>query len=617
MKDSFDVVVVGSGAGGSPIANRLVHEGRSVLVIEKGPLLRPQYETPGRRSDFRRDEVFSSSAEKVLRIPGLANTGVSYYSSHVEPDINDEPHVYRGNAGQDYATIEGYTAQVVGGGTQLYGAVSLRFTPTDLQLKTFNDNRRKPIEDDPNRDVRREARDWPISYATLEPYYARAEERIGINGSAPNQQKPFTSGDKYQKPLQPNPISAFAKEGMLELGRRLGANIEPYRAPLAVITEDHAPSGRKIPRDADGKPDPEAAKTSYVNRYGDPLGLKSSTWVALLSPISDKPNFTLWPNCVVTHLSSEGSRVTGVHFLDPGGTPRVVTGKVVVIACSAIESVRLLKLSAQHDPNFDGRINQNPLLGRYFLTHCFGGARALMPGRFDKSKALDADWATDCCATADFLEANGIWAGAAIYNNTSDQALPLSLFRTYGSQDLDTLWNGFMSATSMRGDGFIKFMDEEFGRGLSISFMANQVPQFDNRIELHPNVKDKWGRPVAYVIKTWHPHDIRVMNTMAEQCGNVLRYGGDPVTRNFPIQGQGSIYMAENALARMANHILGGARFGTERTDSVLDPDCRAWEFDNLYVTDGAFMPTSGGANPTLTIEANSFRVADHLLKRV
>ena len=75
--------------------------------------------------------------------------------------------------------------------------------------------------------------------------------------------------------------------------------------------------------------------------------------------------------------------------------------------------------------------------------------------------------------------------------------------------------------------------------------------------------------------------------------------------------------MAENALARMANHILGGARFGNDRADSVLDSDCRAWEFDNLYVTDGAFMPTSGGANPTLTIEANSFRVADQLSTRI
>ncbi|MBY5523578.1 GMC family oxidoreductase [Rhizobium leguminosarum] len=615
MQTNFDVVIIGSGAGGSPIANQLVKNGKTVLVLEKGPLLRASGQDDPDRSDFRRDEIYASSAEKILKVPNLANTGVSYYSSHVEPDINDEPHVYKSSDG-DHATIEGYTAQVVGGGTQLYGGVSLRFTKTDLALKSFNDSRKTQIKNDPNDDVKREARDWPITYDQLEPFYVQAEEMIGINGEAANQQKDFPS-ERYQIPLDPNPISKFAKDGMIELGKRLGSDIKPYRAPLAVITEDHAPSGRKIPRRADGTPDRDAAKTSYVNRYGDPLGLKSNTWVSLLRPLTGEGNFSIWPNCVVTHLSSEGDRVTKVHLRDPSGTERVVEAKIVVVACSAIESVRLLKLSAAQDANFEKRINDSGLLGHYFLTHCFGGARALMPGRFDKSKALDADWATDCCGTDDFLEAHGLWAGAAIYNNTSDQALPLSLFRTYGSTDLDTLWDGFMRETGMRGDGFIQFLDQEFGRGLSISFMANQVPQKSNRIELHSHVKDKWGRPAAYVIKDWHSHDKYLMDTMAEQCGNVLRYGGDPVTHNFPIQGQGSTYQAQNALARMANHILGGARFGSEPNDSVLDPDCRAWQFDNLYVTDGSFMPTSGGANPTLTIQANAFRVAAQLLRRI
>ena len=65
-----------------------------------------------------------------------------------------------------------------------------------------------------------------------------------------------------------------------------------------------------------------------------------------------------------------------------------------------------------------------------------------MPGRFDKSKALDADWATDGCATDEFIKDQRLWAGGAIYNNTSDQALPLSLFRTHGEQDLDTHLGG-------------------------------------------------------------------------------------------------------------------------------------------------------------------------------
>jgi choline dehydrogenase-like flavoprotein len=598
MQNQFDVVIIGSGAGGAPIAHILAQAGKSVLVLEKGPLLRTQYQDANGLSDFKRDELFATGPEKIIRIPGVVNRGGAYYGSHVEPDLNDEPHIYRTIGGQDCATVEGYTAQVVGGGTQLYGGVSLRFTPLDLRLKSFNEDR-TDLRDDPNGDIKREARDWPISYDDLEPYYAKAEKLIGINGSKDNQIKPF-SIDNYQKPLLPNPISHYIEQGMdaLEMPR--------YRTPLAVITEDHKPSGRKMPTDA------ETAKTGYINRYGDPLGLKSSTWVSLLGPLSTLPNFELRANCVVTHLENEDAHVGKVHYLDPSGMPQIAQGKIVVVACSAIESVRLLKLSAALSQAFDQRINQNDLLGKYFLTHCFGGAKANVPGRFDKSITLDSDWATDYCATEDFLHANGLWAGGTIYNNTSDRALPISLARTYGSQDLDTIWKVFIDNMDLTGESLVGLLDDTFGRGLSTCFMANQVPLKTNRIELHPTIRDKWGRPVAYVLKQWHSHDMTLMNTFANQCAQLLIHGG--VTDELSA---GSVHMAENALARCANHILGGARFGTDAQDSVLNPDCRAWSFDNLYVTDGAFMPTSGGANPTLTIQANSFRVADILLRRL
>jgi choline dehydrogenase-like flavoprotein len=96
------------------------------------------------------------------------------------------------------------------------------------------------------------------------------------------------------------------------------------------------------------------------------------------------------------------------------------------------------------------------------------------------------------------------------------------------------------------------------------------------------------------------------MNVMAEQCRDILDKGG------VAVEGHG--HVGNDARARIANHILGGMRFGLDPSDSALDPNCRAWHFDNLYVTDGSFMPTSGGANPTLTIQANSFRIASHLI---
>ncbi|MFT5085069.1 MAG: choline dehydrogenase-like flavoprotein [Lentisphaeria bacterium] len=126
--NEFDIVIIGSGAGGAPIAHELTKAGKTVLVLEKGPmydaqdLSNPSTTTPPKHSPFKRDELLADGPEKILSVEGVSNNGQSYYHSHVEPDINDEPHVYRNKAGQDFATIEGYTPQVVGGGgTQLYG----------------------------------------------------------------------------------------------------------------------------------------------------------------------------------------------------------------------------------------------------------------------------------------------------------------------------------------------------------------------------------------------------------------------------------------------------------------------------------------------------------------
>ncbi len=119
MKESYDVVVIGSGAGGAPIAYELARAGKSVLVLEKGPLMRTQDELGGGNlSDFRRDEMFNAGPERIINIPGMQNSGQSFFTSHVEPDLNDEPHIFsdlQGNGPR--VTIEGYTAQVVGGGT--------------------------------------------------------------------------------------------------------------------------------------------------------------------------------------------------------------------------------------------------------------------------------------------------------------------------------------------------------------------------------------------------------------------------------------------------------------------------------------------------------------------
>lgn len=641
--EEFDVVIIGSGAGGSPIAHTLVRAGKRVLVLEKGPRLRTQDDMPGNLlSDFKRDELQGFGTERIITVPAMANTGASFYPSIVEPDLNDEPHLHSQTVEQQpIVTIEGYTAQVVGGGTQLYGAVSLRFPPDDFRLQSINAGRTLP--GDPDGDALSQVRDWPITYDDLEPYYTKAEALVGINGTRPGQLKNINlspgQADPYQTPLEPNPISEIALKGMQQVSNREIPNNapQPYRTPVAVITQDHAPSQRKA----------DKPKTSYINRYGDPLGLKSNTYVSLLRPtLRDFPDgLTLRCNCNVTHLEAVNDRIERVVYRDPSGREVKVKGKIVVVACSAIESTRLLLISCENDmANLGARLKagtSNGLLGRLFLTHCFGGAEVRLksgiykpdnngnptrewveiPGRrFDKSLSLDSDYATDFTSDRNWIVTNGLWAGAAIYNNTSDQALPISLARTHGSTDLDSLWKGFQGSADLFGDALLDWLRTDFGTRLSCSYMANQIPQLDNHIRLHPTVRDKWGRKVAHIVKDWHSHDEFLMNRLAVICRDILVQGckasGIPEA-DLSIE-FGSVYGVRlDNTVRIANHILGGARFGTDENDSVLDQDCRAWGLDNLYVTDGSFMPTSGGANPTLTIQANAFRIADLLVSRV
>jgi choline dehydrogenase-like flavoprotein len=123
-------------------------------------------------------------------------------------------------------------------------------------------------------------------------------------------------------------------------------------------------------------------------------------------------------------------------------------------------------------------------------------------------------------------------------------------------------------------------------------------------VSIAGDVRDRWGTPSAQIHLAPHPEDTRNASLIAAKGLEVLRAAG-AVQAQIESQG-GTTFVLQH----------GTCRFGADATRSVLDPHCRAWEVDNLYVVDGSFMPTSGGVPSTLTILANSFRVADHLVKR-
>jgi len=257
------------------------------------------------------------------------------------------------------------------------------------------------------------------------------------------------------------------------------------------------------------------------------------------------------------------------------------------------------------DPEFDPAHPPQRSAGRLLLTHCFG-VPGIVPGRFDKSinarqRLGHGLWRQRCLP-----EVARHVAGGAIYNNTSDEALPLALGRTFGAQDLDT--TGAASSTTPASSATTWFSPRSQRRHPTVPrVLATRFRSSPIAIELHRPSRTNGAGRWRYVIKDWHA----TIRLVMARCRSMRPDLATPVSapRVRTIRMAASTAPA-NAPAAHGEPHPGRARFRQDQDDSVLDPSCRAWQFDNLYVTDGACMPTSGGGNANPDHQANSFRVA-------
>jgi len=136
---------------------------------------------------------------------------------------------------------------------------------------------------------------------------------------------------------------------------------------------------------------------------------------------------------------------------------------------------------------------------------------------------------------------------------------------------------------------------------LRYEIFCDWLPTDNCFVDLDQSVKDRWGSPVAKVRIGFHEHDLKVGRYINERTEKVLEKMGATNVRSG-ISG-----------SPPANLVAGGCRFGNDPETTVLNADCRAHDVENLYVTDGSFMPTGGSVPYTWTIYANAFRVADKI----
>jgi len=559
MSKDYDVCVIGSGAGAGPVISELSKQGKSILVLEKGPWLTEE--------DFTKDEM--ACCRRSTYTPKLED------EQHVlEEETNDGGWVSEptSESGWDF-----WNGNVVGGSSNFMSGYFYRLKPKDFRLLSeFG-----PIEG-------ANIVDWPISYADMEPYFTQAETEVGISGKiVPHKhQEPRSTKDFPYPPTNEHPIVNRIDKACNELG------LTPLPTPRAVLS-----------RPANGRNSCEYS--GYCGSYGCHSGAKGSARAALLDGAVRTGNCEIRTNSKVYKLTSNNKgQVVEALYYDLEGKAQSVSAHTFVVACHAIETSRLL-LASSGPKHPNGLGNNYSQLGKNLLFSAGGSGT----GEFHYSE-MDKLAASAMKSRGPFVnrgvqdwyffedKAFGGKAKGGVIDFLLRHPNPISKAMSVKWNDDDNLNWGH----NLKRDLKTVFTESQ---DLRFEVFNDWLPTDNCFVSLDGNVKDKWGSAVAKVRLGYHEHDLKVGEFLSAKAENVLQQMG---AKNIRSSVSGS---------PPANLVAGGCRFGNDIKTSVLDADCKVHDVDNLYVTDGSFMPTGGSVPYTWTIYANSFRVADILKSRV
>jgi len=558
MSHDYDVCIIGSGAGGGPVAYALSEAGYAVVVLEKGPW----FSEP----DFTKDE--------------LACCRRSVYT----PPLEEEQHVieerYNDGSWQGTPTVESgwdfWNGNCVGGSSNFMSGYFYRMKPADFHLlSTYG-----PIKS-------ANLVDWPIDYDDLEPYYTKVEQLVGISGKviAHPAQEPRSSKNFPYPPTQEHIVSGWIDNACKKLG------YHSFPVPRAILPT--ASMGRN-----------GCSYSGFCGSYGCSTGAKSSSRAALLDHAVKTGRCRIVPHAKVTRLiSDQKGNISAAEYVNRHNKKKKIQARIFVVACQAIETSRLL-LSSVGPRHPQGLGNNHQQLGRNLLFSAGGSGQGTL--RYDKL--------SDTQAEAFRLRGPFVNRGFQDWYHIENNELGKIKGGT-----VDFLFrhpNGIARANNQKWDDDDKLvwgkplqkkLKAYFteARYLRFEIFCDWLPTDDCRVTLDPKVKDKWDSPVARVRVGYHPHDLKVGNFLAEKAEKVLTTMGAKDTYTS-VSGDPP-----------ANLVAGGCRFGTDPKESVLDPDCRVHGSENLFVSDGSFMPTGGSVPFTWTIYANAFRVADTIIRQL
>ncbi|TDW83893.1 choline dehydrogenase-like flavoprotein [Kribbella pratensis] len=467
LGERYDVVVVGSGAGGGAAAQVLAESGRSVLVVELGSY--PSTES------LARDHL--RNPRSVAGLPALT-----------DPDPAGRPRV---------SVVDGVRSEVlppdggwgnnaftVGGGTRVYGAQAWRFVPQDFRMATtYGVPEGSALAD------------WPISYDELEPYYSLAEQRFGVSGGGVD---PWHGPRSIPLPMPPLPRTGPA-DLLAGAAERLGWGT--LDVPLLINSVDY--QGRS-----------GCVRCGLCVGFACPVEAKAGTHNTALPAALATGNCTLVTETTAERLVTDATgRVVGVALVASDGYGgiwrRTVWCEEVVVAAGASETPRLL-LNSAHDGEPHGIGNNQDQVGRHLQAHVYAGAVGLF-----EDEVVDLVGPGVSIATCDFRHGNdGIVGGGMLANEFVPT--PAAVY--------DYLTGAGLIPRA--GAESVQAMRREIRRMLRVVGPIQEVTSADSRVRVDPSVVDRFGNPVVVTSGSIHPEDLRAHQFMSAKAKAWLEEAG-------------------------------------------------------------------------------------------
>ena len=412
------------------------------------------------------------------------------------------------------------------------------------------------------------ADDWPLDYQTLEPFFAENDRMMGVSGLAGDPAYP-----PHEFALPPVPLGTSG-ETLARGFNRLGWHWWPSDSAIAT-------------RPYEGR---DRCLNLGPCTSGCAQGAKGSTDVTYW-PEAVRRGVQLRTRCRVREITmGADGMASGVIYYDAEGVEQFQPAHVVVVACNGIGTPRLLLNSrSARFPN--GLANGSDQVGRNLMLHPYASVMGSFAERMDGHFGP-----AGCCIWSQEFYETDVARGFV-------RGYTMEIVRGRGA--LVTAMNGLASGQIPWGAGFHDAFGSLFGHSAGMVVILEDLPEQHNRVTLDPDLKDSSGIPAPKIHYTLSDNSQRMLDHAVARATEVLEAAGAK-----------SVH-AEAPWRAAGWHNMGTARMGNERETSVVDARGRAHEVKNLFIIDGSIFVTSGGVNPTSTIQALALYIADHMKRNL